>query len=372
MTDTKDRITPVAFAPAPTVMNLPLARPWRRGVAMACDLSVIALLTSMGDVGLGLFLLCLWVVYKSSVFNDFERFGKLGVWLLRGASLLIVVASVWFVTMKINQPTQHEGADDPMGEAGLSEVFEIGALLYQVNKCNEIDCFKSALTQFIDLGLATDNPPSVEDLSELIDEVATDKSLSSQQISELKKWSQIELAQQLTRKESLTDKESLTEQAPVVLLNENDDNQQHEEPKSSQRREPHSFSPLKWLMGLIEDLGLGFGFAAIYFSCFTSWFNGQTFGKMLLNIRVIQLNNSKITLWESFGRYGGYGAGLATGLLGFVQIYWDANRQAIQDKISATVVIDLSLKYKETLDNINEQVQHEAAVERIESENKCQ
>ena len=32
---------------------------------------------------------------------------------------------------------------------------------------------------------------------------------------------------------------------------------------------------------------------------------------------------------------------MATGLLGFIQIYWDANRQAIHDKISATVVIDI-------------------------------
>jgi hypothetical protein len=44
-------------------------------------------------------------------------------------------------------------------------------------------------------------------------------------------------------------------------------------------------------------------------------------------------------LLDCFGRYGGYGAGFATGLLGFLQIYWDPNRQAIQDKISATVVI---------------------------------
>ena len=44
-----------------------------------------------------------------------------------------------------------------------------------------------------------------------------------------------------------------------------------------------------------------------------------------------------------FGRYGGYGAGFATGLLGFLQVYWDPNRQAIQDKISATVVIKGSM-----------------------------
>ena len=99
--------------------------------------------------------------------------------------------------------------------------------------------------------------------------------------------------------------------------------------------------------GIIDDLGLGFGFAAIYFTCFTAWFNGQTLGKMLFNTRVLQLSNEPMGLWDAFGRYGGYGAGLATGLLGFFQIYWDANRQAIQDKISATVVVDLTLASKE-------------------------
>jgi len=68
-------------------------------------------------------------------------------------------------------------------------------------------------------------------------------------------------------------------------------------------------------------------------------FNGKTPGKRLLNIQVLKLDGSGLSLWESFGRYGGYGAGLATGLLGFVQIYWDPNRQAIQDKISETLVI---------------------------------
>ena len=46
---------------------------------------------------------------------------------------------------------------------------------------------------------------------------------------------------------------------------------------------------------------------------------------------------------DCFGRCGGYGAGFATGLLGFLQVYWDPSRQAIQDKISATVVIQGSV-----------------------------
>ena len=36
---------------------------------------------------------------------------------------------------------------------------------------------------------------------------------------------------------------------------------------------------------------------------------------------------------------GGYAAGLATGLLGFAQIFWDKNRQAIHDKIAETAVV---------------------------------
>lgn len=55
---------------------------------------------------------------------------------------------------------------------------------------------------------------------------------------------------------------------------------------------------------------------------------------------MVQVNGSSPDYWESFGRYGGYGAGLATGLLGFIQIFRDPNRQAMHDKISSTIVID--------------------------------
>ena len=58
-------------------------------------------------------------------------------------------------------------------------------------------------------------------------------------------------------------------------------------------------------------------------------------------------------MWDSFGRYGGYGAGLATGLLGFLQIYWDPNRQAIHDKISSTIVIDVTKFEQMKKRNIN-------------------
>ena len=103
-------------------------------------------------------------------------------------------------------------------------------------------------------------------------------------------------------------------------------------------------SLIAWSKGIIKDLGLGFGWAAVYFTLFTLLWRGQTPGKKLMGIRVIALTGEYLSAWDAFGRYGGYGAGFATGLLGFIQIFWDPNRQAIQDKISATVVIKGSLK----------------------------
>ncbi len=108
---------------------------------------------------------------------------------------------------------------------------------------------------------------------------------------------------------------------------------------STQEKRP-IYSVLEYIKSLINDLGLGFGWAAFYFTVLTSIWKGQTIGKKLFKIRVLQLDGTPMSLWDSFGRYGGYGAGIATGLLGFLQIFWDPNRQAIHDKISSTVVID--------------------------------
>jgi hypothetical protein len=93
------------------------------------------------------------------------------------------------------------------------------------------------------------------------------------------------------------------------------------------------------LMDLLEDLGIGFGWTGLYFTAFTSLWKGQTPGKRLLGVRVLRLDGKPMGLWASFERFGGYAAGLVTGLLGFAQVFWDRNRQAIHDKISETVVV---------------------------------
>lgn len=94
-----------------------------------------------------------------------------------------------------------------------------------------------------------------------------------------------------------------------------------------------------WIKGAVDELGFGFGWASIYLTILTSWWRGQTVGKRIMKIRVLRLDGEPMTWWAAFERAGGYAAGFATGLLGFAQVYWDANRQCIHDRISGTVVV---------------------------------
>jgi hypothetical protein len=89
----------------------------------------------------------------------------------------------------------------------------------------------------------------------------------------------------------------------------------------------------------MDDLGLGFGWMAVYFTACLALMHGQTPGKRLVGIRVVRLDAKPISYWISFERFGGYAASATMGLLGFLQILWDRNRQGFHDKAVDTVVI---------------------------------
>jgi uncharacterized RDD family membrane protein YckC len=102
--------------------------------------------------------------------------------------------------------------------------------------------------------------------------------------------------------------------------------------------------PIQWRDDALERLhrlGLRFGWAIAYFTLLPFWWQGQTVGKRLFGLRIVELTGKPLGLMTSFGRYGGYAAGLATGGLGFLQVLWDPNRQAVEDKLAHTVVVDL-------------------------------
>jgi uncharacterized RDD family membrane protein YckC len=128
--------------------------------------------------------------------------------------------------------------------------------------------------------------------------------------------------------------------ARVAELNsENQGLQGEKRALEAEKKKAENRGLLSILLEWLDDLGIGIGWTGLYFTAFTALWRGQTPGKKLFGIRVLRLDGLPMTLWASFERFGGYAAGLFTGLSGYAQVLWDRNRQAIQDKISETVVI---------------------------------
>lgn len=109
--------------------------------------------------------------------------------------------------------------------------------------------------------------------------------------------------------------------------------------KDARRRQPLSWRA-QWEQ-LWDDVAASLGWGIVYFSLLPAWWGGQTLGKKLFGLRVVELTGQPMTVMRCLKRYGGYAAGLSTGGLGFAQVLWDANRQGLHDKAAHTVVLDL-------------------------------
>lgn len=109
----------------------------------------------------------------------------------------------------------------------------------------------------------------------------------------------------------------------------------------AEAKKPKPFSLRAEFKRFIDGVGLQFGWGAVYFSLLPAWWGGQTVGKKIFGLKVVEITGKPMTVMRCLKRYGGYAAGMATGGLGFGQLLWDANRQGIQDKAAHTVVLDL-------------------------------
>lgn len=86
-------------------------------------------------------------------------------------------------------------------------------------------------------------------------------------------------------------------------------------------------------------LGVTFGWSGVYFTLLAGAFGGRTLGKMIFRTRAVKINGTPFTFFDAFVRHGGYVAGVAMGLIGFLRLLWDPNRQAVEDRIASTVVL---------------------------------
>ena len=86
-------------------------------------------------------------------------------------------------------------------------------------------------------------------------------------------------------------------------------------------------------------LGITFGWSGVYFTLFAGALAGRTPGKLLFRLRATKINGQPFTFFDAFVRHGGYIAGVAMGMTGFLNLLWDSNRRAVEDRIAGTVVL---------------------------------
>jgi len=361
--ETTEILTPFAFEIDKSLFGIQLASHTRRIFALLVDLFCIALLSDAPGE-----LLAIVVAITFYRLGSKARAEQLGITkgrkrrkIMRAFSAFILFILLLSILPSLIDPFNEPSTNDsPSGvvatsgnELSLTDSIAFSAIsagtisAIAESECTLVHCWHEELKDYV---TALDSINVSEDFVE-------DAVKATAESTELNKAQQQKLVSLLmtdyitARKayESLIDSRVEDVEVVEVRVDKPDLDEAVTTPEQEQdtsilspdnaKQDEDSFSIMKYIRGIIEDLGLGFGWAAFYFTVLTSIWGGQTLGKKIFSIRVLQLDGTPLSLWDSFGRYGGYGAGLATGLLGFLQVYWDPNRQAIHDKISNTVVI---------------------------------
>lgn len=380
--DPREIITPDAFRVAPELIGLPLATPWRRAAAMLVDLALIGVLVGLKEVSGTLFgLLLAWVLFRIASGAAGRKLSGAARAAMRIAAVVALVFSIGgFVSCILEGPwiASPEGPNAPArggaepdspgleGEAPGPEGFrflaELGRGLGDVAALRDAASAEEAL-------------PPARRLARTLQEVGADLGEVEDVLGELlavegaAAWRDSVIRTALSgiraaEADRATDADSLallyvaalaeadTPRAERLRLELADRlsgeriealearNRGLQESLERAREEAEGEAGLvSFLRDLADDIGIGFGWAGLYFTIFLVLWKGQTPGKRLLRLRVARLTGERLGWWPAFERFGGYAASLATGLLGFLQILWDANRQGVHDQIVGTVVV---------------------------------
>lgn len=367
--DPRSIITPDAFEVSPALLGLPLAAPSRRLAALLIDLAVvgaITLLTQSFALILGVVVAVLFIregfkrtPVRGSVFGRAMRLsvGCLGVFIGLVTVVIWMAVGIGGGMGSGDRASSRDSEGTPVETSvgGLSALMALGQGLGDVARIQEATTEAEAQAATTDLARRTHDAGVAPDTVRLLlEEVLPDDA----------PWSDRKGAIVDRAMAAIVDVPADTTPGPAAqavgifedsvvadtlralssriadLSSTNEESQESlERLRRELREEREGGSLFSWLRDFVDELGFGFGWASLYLTVMLSWWKGQTVGKRLMKIRVVRLDGEPITWWVAFERAGGYAAGFATGLLGFAQVYWDANRQAIHDRIVGTVVV---------------------------------
>ncbi|PKI00686.1 RDD family protein [Glaciecola sp. 33A] len=323
--ETRAMVTPYAFTVSPELLGQPLATPTRRAVAMMIDLFLIAVLSGLSALLFAGFVAMTFFKADGRLKRQ-KRLNFIRL-TLRASAAFLLFFIIFAIISDMDEPDElmlTNAAQQQENKATMKSLLDLAAALIDVSCKGDSECLLK-YAEAVATGAAAMEIP-VQDIN------ATTSDIVSQ-----KEWSDENKAVFMDKFVNTLNEERNAYTDDILEITQAND---------AGEDTNAVYSVVQWVKGIMSDLGLGLGWAALYFSVFTAWWRGQTIGKKIVGIEVVKLDGNYPSLWESFGRYGGYGAGFATGLLGFLQIYWDPNRQAIQDKISETLVLRLKPNVK--------------------------
>jgi hypothetical protein len=331
--DPRSIVTPYAFSVHPDLLGIPLATPLQRLGAIGIDLVVIFGLTRIGGLTLGLAsgILLFWLAVRNPGRNLFGKLFRFTIGCLGLSVLITSGAVVWGIQLAqrleedpenvpawlggISEAADSAGVTVQLSGEGVPDSIALGALarivpdLFSIRGAENADEARAVMQRIAASGregglslpdirssLATLLPKdaSWSDQSEaMIDEVMTDLRTGVQNTPPEGPNEPVREPHHITDSLALDSISALNE-----LVGTLDEERRDAEDQLSRTRarleEAEEGGLFGWLWGLIDDLGLGFGWGALYLTITHAW---------------------------------------------FAQIFWDPNRQAIHDKVSETIVI---------------------------------
>lgn len=324
-TDPRTIITPDAFQVAPELLGLALARPWRRAVAILIDLALVALLANARAVFLALAagVFVFWLAIRRRQTGDppscVRRAARGTLGCMGATTLTVVVLVTWFAAT----------ADPEKVPATLSGIGDVITLARGGDSVT-VAAVGAAIEAL------TAQPPNVgtDDTVELDTLLARYwAARTAADTMGMRRYGSV-LGSELATEE-LAERDSRIARLQARNKRLDDQLTRSREELDAER----SKGIVNSLIGMLDELGLGLGWSGLYFTFFLGFWRGRTPGKRILRVRVVRLDGRPLGYWVSFERFGGYAASLFTGLEGFARILWDRNRQTLEDKLAATVVI---------------------------------
>ena len=359
-------ITPESFSLSPAIMGLPLARPSRRLAAMLVDLLLVAILVNLGGVLLAI--AAAFVAFRLAArlaprgAGRLAGFARVGIRSFGAIVLFIVALNLWdgagdWVRGWGDNVTVTTGSAAG-ATTGVNALRVAPELVRLQNAPNEEEARRIApqvVSGLRQAGLSDEDAGEalrdmVEDAEQPWMGAVVNDALGSGAGVEALTLRTDSLASSYAAALAAGDTGRADQVAPLLAarlakdtlgrMDERIDELGNELAQARRELDEHRNEGLmSRLTGFLDEMGIGFGWTGLYFTAFLALWKGQTPGKRLLGLRVVRLNGEPMTLWTGFERFGGYAAGLVTGLLGFAQVYWDRNRQMIHDKIVETVVV---------------------------------